>query len=261
MARNTIGILLLQEIDEVVALEYASGDEFCDFDAPIQFDSHGRRHHIADLLWSHDGSYDGATCDRSYTEPHTQQILERKDIQRQVRFWLRQLHPREEAVLKLRFGIGHEDGLTCGEIGEMFNLSCGRISQIEREALFHLAQLFEQHARWVEQYGFSPNQIKQARERLTPRARIRKEPEPEILGADILRRLDRSKIMPQSDKQLLRELFGWGGVQRKDFETIAAERGMSERDLAHHVNQFMRRLRRLGIWSKAPVYDPKKKTA
>ena len=48
---------------------------------------------------------------------------------------LTRLHPREEAVLKLRYGIGHEDPLTLEQVGEMFNLTRERIRQIETGAI------------------------------------------------------------------------------------------------------------------------------
>ncbi|MSP92117.1 MAG: sigma-70 family RNA polymerase sigma factor [Myxococcales bacterium] len=58
-----------------------------------------------------------------------------KDIAAQMRRALTRLHPREEAVLKLRFGIGHEEGLTLEQVGEMFNLTRERIRQIETGAI------------------------------------------------------------------------------------------------------------------------------
>ena len=58
-----------------------------------------------------------------------------KDVAAQMRRALTRLHPREEAVLKLRFGIGHEEGLTLEQVGEMFNLTRERIRQIETGAI------------------------------------------------------------------------------------------------------------------------------
>jgi RNA polymerase primary sigma factor len=58
-----------------------------------------------------------------------------KDLQSATRRALTRLQPREEAVLKLRFGIGHEEGLTLEQVGELFNLTRERIRQIETGAL------------------------------------------------------------------------------------------------------------------------------
>jgi RNA polymerase primary sigma factor len=58
-----------------------------------------------------------------------------RDLAAQTRRALTRLHPREEAVLKLRFGIGHDEGLTLEQVGEMFNLTRERIRQIETGAL------------------------------------------------------------------------------------------------------------------------------
>ena len=58
-----------------------------------------------------------------------------KDVTNQTRRALTKLHPREEAVLKLRFGIGTDECLTLEQVGEMFNLTRERIRQIETGAL------------------------------------------------------------------------------------------------------------------------------
>ena len=58
-----------------------------------------------------------------------------KDVTSQTRRALTKLHPREEAVLKLRFGIGTDECLTLEQVGEMFNLTRERIRQIETGAL------------------------------------------------------------------------------------------------------------------------------
>ena len=58
-----------------------------------------------------------------------------KDLTDHTRRALTRLHPREEAVLRLRFGIGNDDCLTLEQVGEMFNLTRERIRQIETGAL------------------------------------------------------------------------------------------------------------------------------
>ena len=59
-----------------------------------------------------------------------------RDLRQQTQRALTKLHPREEAVLRLRFGIGSNDEcLTLEQVGEMFNLTRERIRQIETAAL------------------------------------------------------------------------------------------------------------------------------
>ncbi len=58
-----------------------------------------------------------------------------RDVAAHTRRALTRLHPREEAVLKLRFGIGHDEGFTLEQVGEMFNLTRERIRQIETNAI------------------------------------------------------------------------------------------------------------------------------
>jgi RNA polymerase primary sigma factor len=62
-------------------------------------------------------------------------VVLHRDLTDQTRRALTRLHPREEAVLRLRFGIGNDDCLTLEQVGEMFNLTRERIRQIETGAL------------------------------------------------------------------------------------------------------------------------------
>lgn len=57
------------------------------------------------------------------------------DLRQRVRAVLRQLQPREEAVLSLRFGLTGEGDMTLEEIGKVFNVTRERIRQIESAAL------------------------------------------------------------------------------------------------------------------------------
>jgi len=52
---------------------------------------------------------------------------------------LSMLLPREQKILKLRFGIGYETSHTLDEIGKKFNVSRERIRQIEKEAFKKIA--------------------------------------------------------------------------------------------------------------------------
>ena len=57
------------------------------------------------------------------------------DVQRQVANALQMLTPREEAVLRKRFGIGEPSDHTLEEIGQDFSVTRERIRQIEAKAL------------------------------------------------------------------------------------------------------------------------------
>ena len=48
---------------------------------------------------------------------------------------LKSLHPREEKILRMRFGIGEERTFTLEEVGQSFQLTRERIRQIEIKAL------------------------------------------------------------------------------------------------------------------------------
>ncbi len=57
------------------------------------------------------------------------------DLAHQTRRMLTRLKPREEAVLRLRFGIGSGQTMTLEQVGQLFQLTRERIRQIETGAL------------------------------------------------------------------------------------------------------------------------------
>lgn len=59
-------------------------------------------------------------------------------LRRTVEELLETLKPREEKILRMRYGLGEHHDLTLEEIGEQFQLSRERIRQIEKKALIKL---------------------------------------------------------------------------------------------------------------------------
>ncbi len=67
--------------------------------------------------------------------PSADFILLRSSLKTLLHAALDELDPKEEKVVKLRFGLGGEEPKTLKEIGEMMSLSRERIRQIEAQAL------------------------------------------------------------------------------------------------------------------------------
>jgi len=65
----------------------------------------------------------------------------KRDISEKIRKFLSTLSPREEKIIRMRFGLGEYEGYTLEEIGYMFKVSRERIRQIEKKALAKMKQL------------------------------------------------------------------------------------------------------------------------
>lgn len=66
-------------------------------------------------------------------------LVAKSDLTDKLREALTLLNPREEEILRLRFGIDQQSTYTLDEIGKRFNLTRERIRQIEKAALGKLA--------------------------------------------------------------------------------------------------------------------------
>lgn len=64
--------------------------------------------------------------------------VKNSELSDQVKTILMTLSPREEKIIRLRFGIGEDAEFTLEEIGKRFNVSRERIRQIEKKALNRL---------------------------------------------------------------------------------------------------------------------------
>jgi RNA polymerase primary sigma factor len=67
--------------------------------------------------------------------PSPFQQASKREMERRVESLLRELQPREETILRMRFGIGHEAARTLEQIGERLRLSRERVRQVEGRAL------------------------------------------------------------------------------------------------------------------------------
>ena len=72
------------------------------------------------------------------TLPSPGEIADDADLSAQVRRVLASLPPRDEKVLRMRFGIGERSDHTLEEVGHLFNVTRERIRQIEAKALTRL---------------------------------------------------------------------------------------------------------------------------
>ena len=68
------------------------------------------------------------------------EVTEDREMVEQLALALATLSPREEKVLRMRFGIGEASDHTLREVGDLLGLSRERIRQIELQALDKLKQ-------------------------------------------------------------------------------------------------------------------------
>jgi RNA polymerase primary sigma factor len=89
-------------------------------------------------------SEDGETClgdligDDHALDPETSAVS--LDCQREIQRILTTLSPREEKIIRMRFGIGEKAEYTLEETGKVFGLTRERIRQIEESALAKLGR-------------------------------------------------------------------------------------------------------------------------
>ncbi|UCD72214.1 MAG: sigma-70 family RNA polymerase sigma factor, partial [Syntrophobacterales bacterium] len=65
----------------------------------------------------------------------TDNFIESLDLSKQTQRLLSTLNPREEKILRMRFGIGEKTDYTLEEVGKRFGISRERVRQIEERAL------------------------------------------------------------------------------------------------------------------------------
>lgn len=78
-----------------------------------------------------------SVADKEAKIPDT--IIAKMSLAEKLQEALTLLNPREEEIIRLRFGIGRQSTYTLDEIGKRFNLTRERIRQIEKAALGKLA--------------------------------------------------------------------------------------------------------------------------
>jgi len=75
-----------------------------------------------------------------HVPPSQEKAADQKYEQKRIHQHLKKLHPREEKIIHLRYGIKGNEELTLEEVGKQFNLTRERIRQIESKALHKLGK-------------------------------------------------------------------------------------------------------------------------
>jgi RNA polymerase sigma factor (sigma-70 family) len=71
----------------------------------------------------------------SYSEDYIYEAIHKKEVSNFIKRMLRTLTPREEKVVRMRFGIGYRGHFTLEEAGRVLTITRERIRQIEAKAL------------------------------------------------------------------------------------------------------------------------------
>lgn len=72
--------------------------------------------------------------------PSQHSVIENISLTERLREALSHLNPREESIIKMRYGIGYKNQYTLDEVGKKFKLTRERIRQIEKQTLRQLAK-------------------------------------------------------------------------------------------------------------------------
>ena len=89
------------------------------------------------------GDSSGETMDKFVKDteaPCPAELIDQQMLQEDIRNLVRTLAPREQAVIRLRFGLDDGKPLTLKSIGEKFGVEKERIKKIEARALLKLRQ-------------------------------------------------------------------------------------------------------------------------
>ncbi len=215
-------------------------------------DVHGKGQRLVDCLWSISGSPE----DSRYSGPYDEALevfSPEAEVPREIIYnFLSQLHPREEKVIRLRFGIGERHDHTLEEAGEVLHKSRERVRQIETKGMQKLSRalrafadqetsLLKQEKGAVEQKVTQKQGVRYRKKLKNPVFRARES-------------LEQHSLFSREDKKLIYQLNGWFGYEKTSFAEVVAARRQSWAELATQANNLSRRMRRLGVWSDAPMY-------
>lgn len=75
-----------------------------------------------------------------HATPAPDSLTDQEELRGKIREALAILNPRENEIIRLRYGIDQEDRFTLDEVGEMYSLTRERIRQIEKAALEKIAK-------------------------------------------------------------------------------------------------------------------------
>jgi hypothetical protein len=218
-------------------------------------DVHGMRQRLIDCLWSVSCNPEDSRYSGPYDEtlevfsPEVEVPLEK------INHFLSRLHPREEMVIRMRFGIGMRSDYTLEEVGEQMRITRERVRQIETKGMLKLsselrafahqeASLFTLGKAAVEQKAAQDQEglVVQYRKRLTNPVRR------------VQQAILQHESFTQEERKLIGQLNGWFGYMRTTFAKVATARKQSWAELATQANNLSRRMRHLGVWVDAPVY-------
>lgn len=95
---------------------------------------------LLDLI---DGSNEFVLSDHLHIPPSPEKVVMQTEDADNIHKRLKKLHPREEKILKLRFGFHDKEELTLEQVGQQFSLTRERIRQIENGALKKLEKTLQ----------------------------------------------------------------------------------------------------------------------
>ncbi len=192
------------------------------------------------------------------------------ELEQVFRKLLTDLHPREEAVIRLRFGIGHREDYALEDAARIFGVTRERVRQIETKALRKLCE--KRPVRILElcfhgETAISRSEVNSVRKPNhseedwveIPESAFREQiqlPVPGTIKPSVETKVRNACLLSDEEELLLSHVFGWFGQSAVPLSEYAKKRFLTDgeqRSLSERVAKSVKRLQQMSVWKEVQI--------